>query len=425
MEKVLRFDPYLLLQKLFPIHRTIAGKGIQQTLEILKTEVPQLKIVSSKSNKRIWDWKTPSEWHLNYAYILDENGRKIIDSSDSNLRVVGHSVAVNKTISHEDLMSHLHYRPDFPTAIPYVTSYYSETWGFCIKAEELTKFNSKNYQVVIDSEFTKGNLRYGEIIIKGKNKEEILFSTNICHPSLANNELSGPVVLIGLAKRLLAHGDLEFTYRLVFVPETIGSIVFLKQNLKHLKRFCKAGLVATCLGDSGNFSYIPSRKGDTLSDRAALHLLSKRKFNKYSWADRGSDERQYCYPSINLPIASITRSKYREYEEYHTSLDDLSFVSKKYLDESIEIYYEFCRIIEMNKVYKVNTRGEPHLSKYGLYETLSKVGSTSSGVCFLDLLNFADGKHDLLQISEALNRNLEEVAKKFEILLSKKLVKLK
>ena len=417
------YDPYGLVKELFPIHRTIASPGTLRSLEIIRDNIPELQIKSVQSGTKIWDWTVPDEWSIDSAWIEDLQGRRIIDYSDSNLRVVGFSTPVDRLISHSELLKHLHFLEDVPTAIPYVTSYYSPNWGFCIRFEELKKLNSDTYRVVINSKFMKGSLNYGEVILHGKSKKEVLFSTNICHPSMANNELSGPAVLVGLVKFLKAQQNLQYTYRIVFIPETIGALTFLKRNLRKLKRHCIAGVVATCLGDKGNFSYIPTPSGDTLSDRVAKYILADCNAKFYEWSGRGSDERQFCWPTINLPICSITRSKYREFPEYHTSLDDLNFVSRVKLDESIAKYIEFCSVLELNKTYVNKSFGEPQLSKYNLYEAVSKVGSTASGVKYLDIMNLMDGSRDLIEISIRLNRSIIEISQDVKILKKFNLIK--
>lgn len=417
------YDPYVLVQELFPIHRTIAGPGITESLEILKKYAPGIQIKKVRSGKKVWDWVVPEEWLIESAWIEDAQGRRIVDYLDSNLRVVGHSVPVNEVISHSELFKHLHFLPQQPNAIPYVTSYYSKNWGFCIKYDEISRFQSDSYRVVINSSFKKGYLRYGEIIIPGKSDREVLFSTNICHPSMANNELSGPAVLLGLITYLQTERNLEHTYRIIFIPETIGALAFLEKNLKRIKKNCVAGVVATCLGDDGKFSYIPSRTNATLSDKISKYILGGRDATFYTWGDRGSDERQFCWPTIDLPICSITRSKYREYSEYHNSLDNLDFVNRKNLIESIELYIEFCQILELNKKYSVRTFGEPHLSKYELYSSVSKIGSTVEGVKLLDLMNFLDGKRDLIDIAAELNLPLAEVASRAKVLSELSLIK--
>ena len=423
MDKPPIFDPYKLVEELFPIHRTIAGSGTSHSLELIKHYIPELKIKSVRSGKKVWDWTVPDEWSIESAWIEDLNGRRILDYKESNLRVVGFSTPVDRTISHSELLEHLYFLEDQPSAIPYVTSYYAQNWGFCVRYEELQKFDSEKYRVVINSEFKKGRLKYGEIILHGKSKKEVLFSTNICHPSMANNELSGPAVLVGLVKFLQTQKKLKYTYRIIFVPETIGALTFLKKNLRNLKRNCIAGLVATCLGDRGNFSYIPSPSGITLSDKVAKYILAGCNANYYEWSDRGSDERQFCWPTINLPICSITRSKYREYKEYHTSLDNLNFVNNTSLEESIKKYIEFCTVLELNKRYVNRILGEPQLSRRNLYAAVSKVGSTASGVKFLDIMNLMDGTRDLIDISTKLNRTIDDIAHDIQILQQYNLVK--
>jgi aminopeptidase-like protein len=417
------YDPYGFVEDLFPIHRTIAGPGISQSLEIIKGYIPELQIKSVRSGRKVWDWTVPEEWSIESAWIEDLNGKRIIDYKESNLRVVGFSLPIDQIISHSELLEHLHFLEDQPTAIPYVTSYYSPNWGFCVRFEELQNFDSEKYRVVINSKFKKGHLKYGEVILRGKSKKEVLFSTNICHPSMANNELSGPAVLVGLVKFLQTQENLNHTYRIIFIPETIGALTFLKTNLRNLKKNCVAGLVATCLGDEGNFSHIPTPSGNTISDKIAKYILTGCNAKYYEWSDRGSDERQFCWPTIGLPICSITRSKYREYSQYHTSLDDLNFVSRSALQESISKYIDFCVTLELNKKYVNTIFGEPQLSKRNLYAALSKVGSTARGVKFLDIMNLLDGTRDLIDVSIKLGRTFNDVVHDIQILREFDLVK--
>ena len=328
--------------KIFLINRSITGPGVRQTLKELKNICKNLKLKSYPSNLKVFDWKIPLEWQIKDAFIISPNGKKLCEFKKNNLHVVGYSSPIKKVLSLNALKKKLHSIKELPNAIPYITTYYKRDWGFCITENEKKKLKSGKYKAVIDTKFIKGNLNFGEIILKGKSNKEIFLSTNICHPSLANNELSGPAILIFLAKWLSSRKN-KYTYRIVFLPETIGSIAYLFHKKEELKLNVIAGFNVVCVGDDRTYSYVPSRNGNSLSDKVALAVLKSKNLNfkKYKWSDRGSDERQYCSPNIDLPIASLCRSKYGEYKEYHNSLDDLKkVVTPKGLDESFKLLKE-------------------------------------------------------------------------------------
>ncbi len=419
---------FQLAKLLWPLNRSLSGKDTVKTLSILKKTFKNLKIKRINSGKKVFDWQIPEEWQIKDAWIKDENKKVILDFKKNNLSIVGYSIPVNKVIDLKSLKKKLYSLPDQPNAIPYVTSYYKKDWGFCMSYNKKKKLKNKNYHVFIDSKFKKGHLHYGEILLKGKSKKEIFLSTYICHPSMANNELSGPCLTIFLSKWIASIKDRYYSYRIIFIPETIGSIFYIRNNLKSLKKNVQAGFVITCVGDQRTFSYLPSRKGNTLSDQVSKHVLKwyTKKYKKYTWLDRGSDERQYCWPGIDLPISSVMRSKYGSYPEYHTSLDKLGkVVTKKGLSESYSLYQKIILNLEKNYKYISNTLCEPFLSKRNLYSNLSIKNNNYNSKIILDILSYCDGKHSLLDISDKLNMSSEIVYRNIKNLIKLKLIKKK
>jgi aminopeptidase-like protein len=394
---------YELAKRLFPICRSITGDGVRETLKIIGNHIP-IKIYEVPTGTKVFDWIVPKEWNIKDAYVVDDNGNKIIDFKKNNLHVVGYSVPVDKTVSLSELQDHLHSLLDHPKDVPYITSYYKERWGFCIAQENREQLKEGSYRVLIDSELKNGSLTYGELIIPGKSEKEVFLSTYICHPSMANNELSGPVIAVFLAKWLLS-GPRKYTYRIIFIPETIGSITYLSRNLEILKKNVIAGFNISCVGDNKVYSYLPTIKGDTYADRIALNILSYKhpKFIKWSFLDRGSDERQYNAPGVNLPVCCIMRSKYGTYSEYHTSADDLNFISAEGLAGSYDVFKSCLQLIEKNNIYKINCLGEPQLGKRDLYPTISKKSSFNEVKKMMDFIAFTDGKNDLISISNKIN----------------------
>jgi len=424
---------FILGKKLFPICRSLTGGGVRETLKLIKEYEPLLKIKSMPSGKKVYDWKIPAEWNVSDAYVLDHQKKKIIDFKKNNLHLIGYSVPINKKISKKELLSRLNSIPKQPTAIPYITSYYKKYWGFCISENDKKKIlkklknineNKKLLFAKISSSFKKnGKLNYGEIYIPGISKKEIFLSTYICHPSMANNELSGPLVSIALAKYFKKTKN-YYSIRIIFIPETIGAISYIAKNLDRLKKNVIGGYNLTCLGDDFNYSFLPSKYKNSLSDKAARKAFKKLKikYKEYSFLDRGSDERQYNSPGIDLPIASIMRSKYGTYKEYHTSLDNFDFVSIKGLRGGFKILKESIKNLDSSLITRPKFLCEPHLSKYKLYPTLSKKNKNNFSRKILDFIQYSDGKNDLFDISRILKINYKEVKKIYKILINKGLI---
>ena len=397
-------DMHRLVEKLFPICRSITGEGFRKTLSEFRERIP-LKVHNVPSGTRVLDWTVPREWTIRDAYILDEKGRKVVDFKESNLHVVGYSTPVDKWVTASELQRHLHSLENQPDAIPYVTSYYQEYWGFCLTHRKRAALKDGKYRVVIDSDLKNGFLTYGEYILPGKSKKEIFLSTYLCHPSMANNELSGPVVTTFLAQ-WLASAPRFYTYRIIFIPETIGSITYLSKNLRAMKKNVAAGFNITCVGDDRAYSYVPSRDGGTLADRVALKILQHKHpdFIRYTFLDRGSDERQYCSPGVDLPVASVMRSKYGAYPEYHTSLDDLQLVTPAGLQGAYDVLKDCLELLERNKVYRATCLGEPQLGRRGLYPTLSAKNHVPLSIrAMKDFLAYADGRSDVVEISDKIH----------------------
>lgn len=400
-----------LAKELWPLNRSITGVGVRATLACLKKQIPALEIHSVKSGEQVFDWQVPLEWHVNEAFIICPSGKRICDFMSNNLHLVGYSIPFEGSLSLEELQGHLYSLPSQPDAIPYVTSYYKEIWGFCISQRDRDALEPGIYQIVIRSSLFRGELNYGELVIPGKSNREIFFSTYICHPSMANNELSGPILAISLAKKL-SNRQHHYTYRFIFIPETIGALIYLSRNLDILKLRMLAGYVLTCVGDERGYSFLPSRIGNTVADRTALEVLKKEQieFKYYSWQDRGSDERQYCSPGADLPVCSVMRSKYGTFPEYHTSLDTLGqVVTEKGLQGSFDIYSKIIDRLESQRFPKVRQIGEPNLGKRGLWPTTSKKGVYGEYKPLLDALSIMDGKLDINEISDTLNIELKQL----------------
>lgn len=402
-----------LCEKLFPICRSITGDGFRESLAIIKNDMQldNLQFFEVATGTQCFDWEVPKEWNITDAYILTPDGKKICDFKVSNLHVVGYSTPVNQEISLEMLQNHLYSLPNQPDAIPYITSYYQERWGFCLTEQQRETLKPGTYQVYIDSELTAGSLTYGELVIAGDTEQEVFLSSYLCHPSMANNELSGPVVTAFLAKWLLSLPSRKYTYRIIIIPETIGSITYLSRHYQEMKKNIIAGFNITCVGDDRTYSYLPSRTGDTLADQVAKHVLAHTypDYMSYSFLDRGSDERQYCSSGIDLPVCSIMRSKYGCYPEYHTSLDDLKLVTANGLLGSYQVLKKAIQCLEANETLTSTVLGEPQLGKRGLYPTIGTKEGGKVVQNMMDFLAYCDGVSSNLEIAEKIKVPLWEL----------------
>ena len=400
-----------LAKKLFPICRSITGNGIRQTFDILKKYQPKLRTEEIPTGTECFDWKIPREWNIEDAYLIDPDGKKFAKFKDNNLHILNYSIPIDIEMDLENLKKYLHTLPEQPKAIPYLTSYYQERWGFCLTHEEYLKLKPGKYRAVIKSTLEDGSLTLGDIVYKGRSEKEICFSTYICHPSLANNEISGPVVTTHLAKYIESLcGNHYYSYRFVFVPETIGAIAYLSKNFQMMKKRTIAGFQVTCVGDNNNYSYVASPSGKNYADRVAKYCLEKyvESFKEYSFLKRGSDERQYCSPNINLPFCSICRTKYGEYPEYHTSLDNLDFISEEGLQGALDIYLKVIKTLEINETYRNICYAEPFLTKRGLRATLGGQKVFKEDIKGLsNLIAYTDGKKDLVEICSICRLDIE------------------
>jgi aminopeptidase-like protein len=416
---------YSLCKELFPINRSITGDGVRETLSIIKREIPELHISEIDTGSQCFDWIVPQEWKCEVAYIIDPEGNKICDFSQNNLHVVGYSESVDKSMTLDELEEHLYSLSELPDAVPYITSYYKRRWGFCISDTERKLLKKGKYKVYIRSDLFDGSLTYGEVLIPGNTREEIFFSTYVCHPSMANNELSGPAVVTSLVKYIKSLKNRRYSYRVIFIPETIGSIVYLSKNINTMQKYMVAGFNVSCVGDDNDYGYLPSRTGKTVSDKVAVHVLNHQVLNytKYSFLQRGSDERQYCSPNVNLPVSCITRSKYGEYKEYHTSLDNLDFISPSGLAGAYKVYARVIELLEHNYAYKPILFCEPQLGKRDLYPTLGVRDRKDDFVQnMLNFLAYCDGALDLIEVADEIKVPAWELFEIINVLLENKLI---
>ena len=394
-------DMYQLMSELYPLCRSITGNGVRKTLQLLRHQI-SLEIREVPSGTKVYDWTVPKEWNIQDAYLKNAKGEKIVDFAKSNLHVLNYSIPVKAKVSLTELKEHLYTIPDYPDWIPYRTSYYRENWGFCLSHKQFQDLTDSEYEVCIDSTLEPGSLTYGEFVVKGRLEAEVLLSCHICHPSLCNDNLSGIVLMTFLAK-YLSTLPVRYTYRFLFIPGTIGSITWLSLNESKVSKI-QHGLVAACLGDSGNFTYKKSRRGTAEIDRSVVHVLKSlgNHFVIQEFIPFGYDERQFCSPGFDLPVGCFMRTPHGQYPEYHTSADDLDFVRPEQLAESFSALLAILNILENNATYvNQNPKCEPQLGKRGLYRTVGGQQDTRTReLAMLWVLNLSDGSHSLLDIAE-------------------------
>lgn len=402
---------YDLCVKMFPYCRSITGDGVRKTIRDLQEVLPEINVYEVPSGTQVFDWTVPKEWNIRDAWIKNSKGEKILDFHDTNLHVIGYSLPVNRVVSREELLPLIYTQADQPDVIPYVTSYYKERYGFCMTQNQKDNLPEDNYHIYIDSDLKDGSLTYGEFILPGETEQEVLFSTYFCHPSMANNELSGPAVSVHLADWLKSLSHRRYTYRFVYIPETIGSITYLSRNLETLKSKVVAGFNLSCVGDDRTFSYVESRYGNTLADKVAKNVLNfyYPQYKRYSFLQRGSDERQYNAPGVDLPVCAICRSKYSEYPEYHTSKDDLDLISPNGLQGAFEVYQQCIMALDYTHKYKIQCLCEPQLGKRGLYSTVSQKGTSNSSKAMMNFIAYADGTNDLIDISNKIRVSVKDL----------------
>lgn len=415
---------HALVERLYPLCRSITGDGVRATLEIIGEYVP-LQVHEVPTGTQVLDWTVPQEWNIRDAYIADGDGRRVVDFAASSLHVLGYSVPVSATMPLAELRAHLHTLPEHPSWVPYRTSYYKPDWGFCLAQETLDALPEGEYEVCVDSTLADGHLTYAEHVVPGKVSEEVIVSCHVCHPSLANDNLSGIAVAVFLA-RALAERTPYYTYRFVFAPGTIGAITWLARNRDRVNGASPArseprargsvehGLVLACAGDSGQLTYKQSRRGDAEIDRVMRHVLaaSERPHRITEFTPYGYDERQYCSPGFDLGVGSLSRTPYAGYPEYHSSADDLDFVSPEAMADTLAVCREACAVLDRNRRYvNLSPYGEPQLGRRGLYDSLGgRSDAQQAQMAMLWVLSLSDGEHGLLDIAERSGLPFDTVA---------------
>ncbi len=413
-----------LIHDLYPICRSITGEGVRQTLSVLKELIP-LDVLSIASGTEAFDWTIPKEWNIRDAYVEDSKGNRVIDFQKSNLHVVNYSMPVDRIMTLKELQKHLHTIPEHPDWIPYRTTYYNQSWGFCLSHNDFNRLKEDDYHVVIDATLKPGYLNYGELLIPGQTENEVLITTHACHPSLCNDNLSGISLTAYLAKYLIEQ-PLRYSYRFLFIPGGIGSVVWLSRNEDNISRI-KHGLVVTCVGDSGSFTYKKTRQGNAEIDRAVLHVLkaSGKEYEVVDFSPYGYDERNFGSPAFNLAVGSLTRSTYSQYPQYHSSADNFDLINAENLSDSFEMYLRVINVIENNRTYlNLFPKGEVQLGKRGLYGKMGGLQNRpSSELPLLWVLNLCDGDHTLLAICERAGLHFDEAKHAVDVLIQHDLLK--
>ena len=407
---------------LFPINRSITGAGVKQTINFVRKKINKnFRNKKIKSGTKVFDWKIPEEWKISSAYIRSLDGKKICDFKDNNLHLLGYSKKINKILTYDQLKRNIYYSKKNPGAIPYFTSYYKKKWGFCLSYNQFKKLNKKSkYKVFIDSSHFKGNLNYTELLIKGKSSKEILIVSYICHPSMANNELSGPLVIMALSKLLK---PMKYTIRLLLIPETIGAIAYIKLNYSKLKKNLVAGFNLTCVGDKGPFTLISSKEGNTYSDKIAKRVFSKTpNFKVMSFLKRGSNERQFGCQKLGLPFVTICRSRFGDYSQYHSSADNLKIISEIKLKETVKKMLLIIKEIQKNRIFKKNVNCEPFFSKHKLVRT-SRKGANSNESDLFDISAYVDCNYDEVELAKLIKKSKKYVKSKIKILKKNKIIR--
>ena len=415
---------HAFIAEAFPICRSITGDGVRRTLKMIAGRIP-LDIHEAPSGTPVFDWTVPREWNIRDAWIKDPSGRKVVNFQESNLHVLNYSVPVHARLPLAELRQHLFTLPGKPDLIPYRTSYYKEAWGFCLAHNQLEVLPEGEYEILIDSTLADGSLTYGECFLPGEEEREVLLSTHVCHPSLANDNLSGIAVMTWLAQELAAREQRRYSYRFLFIPGTIGSITWLARNEESAGRIAH-GLVAANLGDRGSFHYKRSRRGLAEIDKVVTAVLkaSGERFGDEDFVPFGYDERQYCSPGFDLPVGSLTRTPWGRYPEYHTSADDLTFVRPAALAGSLSTYLKVVEVLEGNRRYlNLNPKCEPQLGRRGLYRTIGGDTDRSRELALLWVLNLSDGYYSLLDVAERSGLSFAVIRQAADALLEAELLR--
>ncbi|MFJ9693935.1 DUF4910 domain-containing protein [Kitasatospora sp. NPDC101183] len=415
---------HALVERLYPICRSITGDGVRATLDIVGEHLP-LQVHEVPTGTAVLDWTVPQEWNIRDAYVADASGRRVVDFAASSLHVLGYSVPVAATMPLSELRPHLYTLPDQPSLVPYRTSYYQPQWGFCLAQETLDALPEGDYEVRIDSTLADGHLTYAEHVVPGRVADEVIVSTHVCHPALANDNMAGVAVAVHLAKEL-AERDTWYTYRFVFAPGTVGAITWLARNAERIEQV-KHGLVLACAGDAGQVTYKQSRRGDAEIDRVLRHVLaaSERPHEIREFTPYGYDERQYCSPGFDLGVGSLSRTPYAGYPEYHTSGDDVDFVKPEALEDTLAVCREAFSVLDRNRRYvNLSPYGEPQLGRRGLYDSLGgRSDAKEAQMAMLWVLSMSDGSKSLLDVSERSGLAFDTVAAAADALLGAGLIK--